>query len=97
MTYKIDDEEYMKRENLTYEMVPASTPIQEGDAGIIIRANGKIEVFSTGNVDISNLTEAQNTQAILIAAICNAVQNDAVLHDLVELLTFSKVKSPVIH
>ena len=61
-------------------------PIQEGDAGVIIRRDGAIQAFIIGPLDPKNLTEEQINQAQLLQAAIVALTDPSIKASLIELV-----------
>jgi len=59
-----------------------TTPIQRGDAGIVLKPDGTFQVFSTGEIDPETLTDAQIDQGRKILALAYALKNPAILDQL---------------
>lgn len=57
-----------------------SSPIQEGDAGIVLKPDGTFQVFSTGKIDPNNMTEAQLEQGEKLVALSLALSIPEVLN-----------------
>lgn len=57
-----------------------SSPIEEGDAGIVLKSDGTFRVFSTGNIDPNNMTEAQLDQGEKLVALSLALSIPDVLN-----------------
>ncbi len=53
-----------------------SSPIEEGDAGIVIKSTGAIKVFTTGHIDPKNLTEAQLIQGEKLRVIIQVLEDE---------------------
>jgi len=78
-------EALLKLENLP------SRPIEDGDAGVVLKREGGFYVFSTGNVDPDNLTPRQIEQAEIIQALAVALQIPAVMHVLKTMANDPKI------
>jgi hypothetical protein len=50
-----------------------SAPIEEGDAGIILKPDGSFKVFSTGAIDPKHLTNGQVDQGTKLIALSVAL------------------------
>ena len=62
------------------------TPIEDGDAGIILRKDGSFRVFNTHkNITAENITERQIEQGMILMAFGVALKNPAVMRVLFEL------------
>lgn len=62
------------------------TPVSEGDAGIILRANGEFHIFSSGVVPgTTELNEAQMAQAEKLIALALALSIPSVMDALIAL------------
>jgi hypothetical protein len=59
-----------------------SSPIEEGDAGIVLKADGTFRVFSTGKIDANNMTEAQLEQGEKLVALSIALSIPQILNTL---------------
>ncbi len=62
-------------------------PIQQGDAGIILRKNGDFQIFSThgDELDPNNMTERQIEQGKILMAFATAMQIPRVMELLIEM------------
>ncbi|SER27442.1 hypothetical protein SAMN05216548_11459 [Faunimonas pinastri] len=69
---------------LNHENVTA-TPIEEGDAGIILKPDGTFKVFSTGLIDGANLTTAQQEQGKRLMALSVALAHPQVMDILLQM------------
>jgi hypothetical protein len=62
--------------------------IEENDAGIILKPDGSVRVFTTGEIDGNNLTPAQQEQgerlAVIMAVLGNNALFTAIYNQLVE-------------
>lgn len=64
----------------------ASHPIQEGDAGIILRKDGSFQIFNThAALDADNLTDRQMEQAEMLMAFAVAIHVPAVMEVLKQM------------
>lgn len=61
--------------NLTLENI-VSAPIEQGDAGIILKPDGTFKVFTTGHIDAANLTEAQKGQGEKLMVLAGVLVDD---------------------
>jgi hypothetical protein len=57
---------------LTHKHI-VSNPIQEGDAGIVLKRDGSFQLFSTGAIDADNLSPEQISQAKILNALAVAL------------------------
>ena len=71
--------------NFSFKKVPA-TRMEDGDAGIVLKANGEFQLFSIGTIDPTGLTERQMEQGAILRAIQVALSVPEVL---AVMLTFS--------
>lgn len=62
-----------------------SSPIEEGDAGIVLKADGTFRVFSTGKIDPNNMTEAQLEQGEKLVALSLALSLPDVMNMLKQM------------
>ena len=62
-------------------------PIEKGDCGVILRANGEFSIFSTGEIDPDELTPVQEEQGILIIALSLCLSNPELRKSLIKLAT----------
>ena len=69
---------------LTLENV-ASAPIEEGDAGVILKRDGSFRIFSTGNLDADNLDEQQLDQGRKLNALALALSLPQVMSVLLRM------------
>lgn len=70
----------LKRENLP------NSPIEEGDAGVVLKRDGTFQLFNTHkNLDPNNLTPRQIEQGRTLAAFAAALQIPAIMDKLYEL------------
>lgn len=61
-------------------------PIQDGDAGLILRKDGSFQIFSTGTIDPDALTKRQQEQGELLtlfALVINSPEIRSMLTDVV--------------
>jgi len=58
---------------LTHENI-VSAPIESGDAGVILKPDGSFKVFSTGKLDVANLSEEQIQQGKVLLALAVALK-----------------------
>lgn len=56
-----------------------ASPIEEGDAGIVLKPDGSFKVFSTGKIDPDNMTESQMEQGERLVALSLALSIPRVL------------------
>ncbi len=57
-----------------------NSPIEEGDAGIVLKPDGTFKVFSTGKIDANNMTEAQLDQGEKLVALSLALTIPQILN-----------------
>ena len=69
------------------------SPIQEGDAGIVLKPDGSFQVFTTGQIDPKNLTEAQIQQGEKLVALSLALKIPAVMDILVQMVNDPAITS----
>lgn len=69
----------LKAENLV------SAPIEDGDAGFILKPNGEFKIFSTGAIDAENMTDAQRAQGDKLLALACAVAIPEVMAMLIQM------------
>lgn len=50
-----------------------NSPIEDGDAGIVLKPDGSFKLFSTGKIDFANMTEAQLAQGEKLVALAIAL------------------------
>jgi hypothetical protein len=63
-----------------------ATPIEEGDAGVIIKKDGSFQVFNTHmDLDPKNLTEMQIQQGRMILGLTIALKVPEIMEKLIEL------------
>lgn len=55
------------------------TPIQEGDAGIVLKPDGTFRIFTTGEIDGENLTSAQHEQGRKLIALSLALKHEQIM------------------
>lgn len=71
--------------HLTLKEITA-TPIQEGDAGVILKKDGTFEIFNAhANIDPANMTERQLEQGQILMALSVALKIPAVMAILVNM------------
>lgn len=58
--------------------------IEENDAGIILKPNGEIRVFTTGNVDAAALSPQQTQQGERLMAMLAVLTNEGLLEGVME-------------
>ena len=68
-----------------------SSPIQEGDAGIVLKPDGTFQIFSTGKIDPNNMTEAQLDQGEKLVALSLALSIPQVLDMLKRMANDPKI------
>lgn len=73
-----------------------SAPIEEGDAGIILKRDGTFRIFSTGKIDADNLTEAQREQGERLIALSTALRHEQVMDVLKRIAADPAVTGPVL-
>ncbi|WP_349601163.1 hypothetical protein [Azospirillum argentinense] len=64
-----------------------ATPIEEGDAGVVIKADGSFKIFSAADLaacDPETITDAQVLQARKVKALCLALSSDQVMEQLMD-------------
>lgn len=61
-----------------------TSPIAEGDAGIVIKADGSFQIFTTGTIDPRAMTESQIRQGQLLMALATALNTPELLQVLLE-------------
>lgn len=69
----------LTRENIV------SSPIQDGDAGIVLKPDGTFQVFSTGRIDGENLTSEQELQGQKLMALAVALKFPQVMSLLLDM------------
>lgn len=69
---------------LTHENI-VSAPIEEGDAGVILKADGSFKVFSTAKIDGTNLTPAQREQGEKLIALSVALKYPEIMGILMQM------------
>ncbi|AMB48323.1 hypothetical protein [Methylobacterium sp. AMS5] len=62
-----------------------SAPIEEGDAGVILKEDGTFKVFSTAKLGADGLTEAQQKQGTLLMALAVALKNPTIMETLITM------------
>ena len=62
-------------------------PIQDGDCGVVLRADGNFEIFSTGIINPDELTPVQLEQGIIMTAIALCLENPKLRESLIKLAT----------
>lgn len=62
-----------------------STPIKEGDCGVILRQDGTFQIFSTGVKEGRELTPAQVEQGQKLVCLALALRSPQIMHMLKEL------------
>jgi hypothetical protein len=63
-----------------------ATPIEEGDAGVILKKDGTFQVFNTHtDLDPKNLTEMQIQQGRMILGLTIALKVPEIMEKLIEL------------
>ncbi|TXN08939.1 hypothetical protein FV222_00265 [Methylobacterium sp. WL103] len=62
-----------------------SAPIEEGDAGFILKPNGEFKIFSTGAINAENMTAAQRAQGEKLLALACAVAIPEVMNMLIQM------------
>lgn len=68
----------------------ATQPIQDGDAGFILRKDGSFQIFTTGVIDPNALTARQQEQGELLMMLAVAVKSPqihALLRDITSEVT----------
>lgn len=69
-----------------------SHPIEEGDAGVILRKNGEYQFFSTHDqIDPKNLTDRQYEQAMILQAFAVALKFPEVMEALAKMALDPKI------
>lgn len=61
-----------------------TSPIAEGDAGIVIKADGSFQIFTTGTIDPNAMTESQIRQGQILMALATALNTPELLQVLLE-------------
>jgi hypothetical protein len=62
-----------------------SSPITNGDAGIILKENGSFEIFTSGDLKNGTLTNEQQVQATKLMALSAALSIPSVMDTLITL------------
>jgi len=62
-----------------------TTPIQEGDVGIVIKPNGDWKVFTTGTIDPEHLTDEQQVQGERLVGLTIALSIPQVMDMLIKM------------
>lgn len=68
---------------LSVENLPTG-PIVDGDAGIILKADGTFRIFTTGEINPEALTPAQEEQGRKLMALATALSVPQLMHMLIE-------------
>ena len=63
-----------------------NAPISDGDAGVILRADGTFQLFSTGDMNGGNLTEEQMQIGRKLSALALALSLPSVMNVLYTML-----------
>lgn len=69
---------------LTLENI-VSTPIEEGDAGIILKRDGTFRVFTTGEIEAAKLTDTQLNQGMKLQALALALAVPQMMNVLMQM------------
>lgn len=72
-----------------------TSPIAEGDAGIILKPDGTFKVFSTGDIG-GELTEQQKAQGQKLVALAMALSIDMVMDTLLEMSSDPEIVSQIV-
>jgi hypothetical protein len=81
--------------NLQKENVSLS-PIQEGDAGIVLKKDGSFQIFTTGDVS-GSLTTEQQVQSTRLMALVVALSTPSIMDSLIEASSEIKLDLGVKH
>lgn len=67
---------------------PLNTPITTGDAGIVLKPNGDVHVFTTGDYDPDpeKLTDEQFEQGLKLKALALVATQEALLVQILEIV-----------
>lgn len=68
---------------LSVENLPAG-PIVDGDAGVILKADGSFQIFTTGHINPQALTPAQEEQGRKLVALATALSVPQLMDMLIE-------------
>lgn len=68
---------------LSVENLPTG-PIVDGDAGVILKADGTFQIFTTGQIDPKALTPAQEEQGRKLVALTTALSVPQLMNMLIE-------------
>lgn len=71
--------------NLLTEKHLVNSPIENGDAGLILKADGTFQIFSTGEVNPDRLTDRQIDQGRKLNALALALAIPNVMHVLLQM------------
>ena len=64
----------------------ANAPIQEGDAGLILKPDGTFQIFTTGEIDPKGLTDVQMDQAIRLNCLALALTSEEIMEMLIRIV-----------
>lgn len=72
-----------------------SAPIEQGDAGVILKPDGSFKIFTTGHIDAANLTEAQMQQGERLMALIYVLNDPTLIEGFATLAASANIPRPI--